>query len=80
MAKHAEAMFEESQSEDCRPDVLNVGFGLGLVDTALQKLNPKSHTIVCYPLLLPSPFTSQSPSSLCNHGRSRRTLKYTRRW
>jgi hypothetical protein len=27
-------------------DVLNVGFGMGLVDTAIQKRKPKSHTIV----------------------------------
>ncbi|GAQ80409.1 ankyrin repeat family protein [Klebsormidium nitens] len=27
-------------------DVLNVGFGMGLVDTAIQKRNPKSHTII----------------------------------
>eukprot|EP00466_Bigelowiella_natans_P013284 jgi/Bigna1/48887/estExt_Genewise1.C_340012 len=27
-------------------DVLNIGFGMGIVDTALQKFKPKSHTIV----------------------------------
>eukprot|EP00049_Salpingoeca_infusionum_P004392 m.78760 g.78760 ORF g.78760 m.78760 type:complete len:350 (+) comp12543_c0_seq7:321-1370(+) len=27
-------------------DVLNVGFGLGLVDTAIQSHNPRSHTII----------------------------------
>eukprot|EP00469_Lotharella_globosa_P004805 CAMPEP_0167794384 /NCGR_PEP_ID=MMETSP0111_2-20121227/13774_1 /TAXON_ID=91324 /ORGANISM="Lotharella globosa, Strain CCCM811" /LENGTH=366 /DNA_ID=CAMNT_0007687783 /DNA_START=26 /DNA_END=1126 /DNA_ORIENTATION=+ len=27
-------------------DVLNIGFGMGIVDTALQKRKPKSHTIV----------------------------------
>eukprot|EP00850_Spirogloea_muscicola_P022637 SM000304S11859 [mRNA] locus=s304:123482:126140:- [translate_table: standard] len=27
-------------------DILNVGFGLGLVDKAIQRRNPKSHTIV----------------------------------
>jgi hypothetical protein len=27
-------------------DVLNVGFGMGLVDTAIQKRKPKSHTII----------------------------------
>ena len=27
-------------------DVLNVGFGLGLVDLAIQSNNPRSHTIV----------------------------------
>lgn len=26
--------------------VLNVGFGLGLVDSAIQTHNPRSHTIV----------------------------------
>ena len=32
----------------CRPgaDVLNVGFGLGLVDDALQALSPRTHVIV----------------------------------
>lgn len=27
-------------------DVLNVGFGLGLVDMAIQSKNPRSHTII----------------------------------
>ena len=27
-------------------DVLNVGFGLGLVDTAIQSNEPRSHTII----------------------------------
>ncbi len=27
-------------------DVLNVGFGLGIIDEEIQKLNPKSHTII----------------------------------
>lgn len=27
-------------------DVLNIGFGLGLVDEALQKLSPRTHTII----------------------------------
>ena len=27
-------------------DVLNIGFGLGLVDSAIQSHNPRSHTIV----------------------------------
>ncbi|EPS71860.1 hypothetical protein M569_02898 [Genlisea aurea] len=27
-------------------DVLNIGFGMGLVDTAIQQYSPKSHTIV----------------------------------
>lgn len=27
-------------------DVLNIGFGLGLVDAAIQKRNPRTHTII----------------------------------
>lgn len=27
-------------------DVLNIGFGLGIIDTILQKYHPRSHTIV----------------------------------
>lgn len=27
-------------------DILNVGFGLGIIDTEIQKLNPRSHTII----------------------------------
>ena len=27
-------------------DILNIGFGLGLVDSFIQKHNPKSHTII----------------------------------
>lgn len=29
-----------------RGDVLNIGFGLGIIDTYIQSLNPSSHTIV----------------------------------
>lgn len=29
-----------------RGDVLNVGFGLGLVDRAIQSNQPRSHTII----------------------------------
>lgn len=27
-------------------DVLNVGFGLGIIDTAIQSHRPRSHTII----------------------------------
>mmetsp|Transcript_21503 Transcript_21503/g.27467 ORF Transcript_21503/g.27467 Transcript_21503/m.27467 type:complete len:293 (+) Transcript_21503:113-991(+) len=27
-------------------DVLNVGFGMGIIDTEIQKLNPRTHTII----------------------------------
>lgn len=40
MRAHAQAV-AESQG-----DVLNVGFGMGLVDRAIQALKPRSHTIV----------------------------------
>lgn len=29
-----------------RGDVLNVGFGLGLVDEAIQRRRPRTHTII----------------------------------
>ena len=40
MEAHAEALCVQGG------DVLNVGFGMGLVDSAIQKRNPKSHTII----------------------------------
>ncbi|KAF9927125.1 hypothetical protein FBU30_003475 [Linnemannia zychae] len=41
MVRHAEVI---SPQEGLR--VLNVGFGLGLIDTELQKYNPSQHTII----------------------------------
>ncbi|CAG8690832.1 4996_t:CDS:2, partial [Cetraspora pellucida] len=41
MEKHAEIICTR---EDL--DILNVGFGLGLVDTAIQKYKPRTHTII----------------------------------
>eukprot|EP01117_Protostelium_nocturnum_P005097 TRINITY_DN1847_c0_g1_i2.p1 TRINITY_DN1847_c0_g1~~TRINITY_DN1847_c0_g1_i2.p1 ORF type:complete len:232 (-),score=103.86 TRINITY_DN1847_c0_g1_i2:25-720(-) len=41
MEKHAELM---CRSEGL--DVINVGFGLGLIDDELQKYKPKTHTII----------------------------------
>lgn len=41
MAKHAEVLLPKSSA-----DVLNIGFGLGLVDGLLQARHPRSHTIV----------------------------------
>eukprot|EP00899_Mesostigma_viride_P012138 jgi/Mesvir1/20925/Mv07996-RA.1 len=44
MKAHAEYLCEH---EDGAPvDVLNVGFGMGIVDTIFQTLHPRSHTIV----------------------------------
>jgi len=40
MRAHAQAI---AQSQG---DILNVGFGMGLIDTAIQELKPRSHTIV----------------------------------
>ena len=40
MEAHAEAVC------CCQGNILNVGFGLGLIDEAIQKRNPVSHTIV----------------------------------
>eukprot|EP00210_Caulerpa_lentillifera_P003699 g3532.t1 len=40
MEAHAEALCVK------QGDVLNVGFGLGLIDEAIQKRGPKSHTII----------------------------------
>ncbi|GES98764.1 protein arginine N-methyltransferase 2 [Rhizophagus clarus] len=41
MDRHAEVIcFREGL------DILNVGFGLGLIDTAFQKYKPRSHTII----------------------------------
>merc|ERR1712014_240081 len=37
----------EAERNECRGcDILNIGFGLGLVDNAIQKRKPRSHTIV----------------------------------
>lgn len=34
-------------------DILNIGFGLGLVDTFIEEHNPKSHTVIeCHPDVL----------------------------
>lgn len=41
MAKHAESLTPMSGA-----DVLNIGFGLGLVDGFLERQNPRSHTII----------------------------------
>lgn len=41
MVKHAEVMCPREGL-----DVLNVGFGLGLIDTELQKYKPKNHYII----------------------------------
>lgn len=31
-------------------DILNIGFGMGIIDTAIQEQNPRSHTIIeCHP-------------------------------
>lgn len=51
MVEHAEIL--------CRSggDVLNVGFGMGLIDTAIQKLQPRSHTIIeAHPQVTRVPF------------------------
>jgi len=43
-------------------DVLNVGFGLGLVDTAIQSNNPRSHTIIeAHPDVLRKVSHTQTP-------------------
>lgn len=39
MAAHADVM-------DCAGrDILNVGFGMGIIDTEIQRRRPRSHTI-----------------------------------
>jgi hypothetical protein len=44
MQKVAEILCED------KGDVLNIGFGMGIVDTYIQELKPKSHTIIeCHP-------------------------------
>ena len=41
-------------------DVINIGFGLGIIDTFLQKYHPRTHTIVeAHPDGLSLPFLSQ---------------------
>ena len=40
MEAHAEAVCSSGG------DVLNVGFGMGMVDTAIQRRRPRSHTII----------------------------------
>ena len=40
MEAHAEAVCSAGG------DVLNVGFGMGIVDTAIQRRRPRSHTII----------------------------------
>lgn len=50
MERHADVLFEISEGRtDCSDtgkDVLNIGFGLGIIDEEIQKRNPKSHTII----------------------------------
>ena len=41
MEAHAEAVCSGGGG-----DVLNVGFGMGIVDAAIQRRRPRSHTIV----------------------------------
>ena len=42
--------------------MLNVGFGLGLVDTAIQSNNPRSHTIIeAHPDVLRKVSNAQTP-------------------
>ncbi|CAG8794377.1 17698_t:CDS:2 [Gigaspora margarita] len=41
MEKHAEIICTREHL-----DILNVGFGLGLIDTAIQKYKPRTHTII----------------------------------
>lgn len=40
MEAHAELLCES------KGDVLNIGFGMGFIDTAIQSLSPRSHTII----------------------------------
>lgn len=46
MEKHAKILCEFSTAEDRRADVLNVGFGMGLIDSAIQQFGARTHTIV----------------------------------
>ena len=44
---HADFVCRGGESSSCRPAaVLNVGFGMGIVDTAIQRQEPDSHIIV----------------------------------
>eukprot|EP01024_Parvocaulis_polyphysoides_P047343 TRINITY_DN4488_c0_g1_i10.p1 TRINITY_DN4488_c0_g1~~TRINITY_DN4488_c0_g1_i10.p1 ORF type:complete len:304 (-),score=23.28 TRINITY_DN4488_c0_g1_i10:375-1172(-) len=45
MEAHAAAICQGGEG-DQPGDVLNIGFGMGIVDEAIQKHNPKSHTII----------------------------------
>lgn len=36
----------DNETKDCKKRVLNVGFGLGIVDTAIQTYNPSLHIII----------------------------------
>lgn len=40
------AINNDNTTKDCRKRVLNVGFGLGIVDTAIQTYNPSLHVII----------------------------------
>lgn len=40
------AISGDNTSKDCKKRVLNVGFGLGIVDTAIQTYNPSLHVII----------------------------------
>lgn len=40
------AITGDNATKDCKKRVLNVGFGLGIVDTAIQTYNPSLHVII----------------------------------
>ena len=72
MVEHAKRLC--AHAADCRPeggDVMNIGFGMGLIDTAIQELKPRSHTIieahpqVSSPSVPSGALTLSTHSSLC---------------
>lgn len=50
MERHADVLcgrtIEEAGTSDSGRDVLNIGFGLGIIDEEIQKRRPRSHTII----------------------------------
>jgi len=46
MSLHAEVICQPSTDENTVGDILNIGFGLGIIDEAIQKYKPRSHTII----------------------------------
>ena len=55
MKLHAEKICDVEHGKESEAVVLNVGFGLGIIDGFIQDLKPKTHVIICLLYTSPSP-------------------------